>query len=1323
MTATASTTDSLDVSWSAPANAGKPAISGYEVQYRTGGGAWSSWPHSGPGTAATITGLEADTAYEVQVRATNADGSGEWSAPGSGRTNTSTNSAPEFASDAATLSVAENTAASTDIGAALTATDDDGDPLTYTLEGTDAASFAIVPTSGQVRTGAALDYETKSSYSVTVKAADGNGGSDTVAVTISVTDEDEPPAAPGVPTVTATASTTDSLDVSWSAPANAGKPAITAARARLRGGHRVRGAGARDQRRGAVPDRRRGLERWPHSGPGTAATITGLEADTSYQVQVRATNADGDSLWSAAGSGRTSAAAGPMHCDGTEVWCAAMTVGSLSSSFGYTSIGTAYGELTDTDFTLGGTYTVLGLVDSAIGGTQRVVLVLDTALGTNSPNLELHLDGSSLDFGDAAVESTVIRGVSVATYSWVGPSRNWSVNDAVAVEIRSLGPVLTIVAVNDNIPHGLGNARTAGVAEFVVTRSYVPPGETRDTRLRFSTLLQEINDPSVVLGFRHGQKTRTLAHFALDTDAQGDPICTITFVLQPGEGYLIGTPSEATVNVQGPGTTCMTDNQGSEEPLTASFDGFPPSHDGENPFSFRIAFSTDITASEAGMRDHALTVTAGDVTSAERVNQRADLWTFTVTPSGESQVSILLQGGRACSEAGAICTESGGRLTTGLARIVPFAAAAEEPEPLTASFTGVPAAHDGETAFSFRVAFSEAVGISYKTLRDESFTVTAGGVTRARRVDGSNKLWEITVDPDSRAAVAITLAGNRACGTAGAVCTREDEPRPLTNSPSATVAGPGSEPSAEGFELVPENSRPSGIWSDGETAWVADLEDARLYAYRRADGERQPDRDIATGPAPMGLWSDGETLWVAGLDGGLRAHRLSDGTRQAARDLALEASAAPAGVWSDGETAWVSEWLGGTVHAYRLADGRREAGRDIQLAGGNLLPAGVWSDGETLWVADWCERMYAYRLADGGREPGRDIDAGAADTDPTGLWSGGGTLLSTGWESGDVRAFRLPAAPRTQDALRAAGPGAGLAAIADPALRAAVAAALGKQSGEAASAEDLAGLESLKARNAGIRDLSGLEGAVGLKELDLGFNPLADLRPLASLPALESLNLDGAGPDLGALAPLAGLRRLSLRHNGIDDLGPLAGLFSLAELDVGDNRVEDLRPLAGLAGLRVLKADRNRIANLWPLASLAGLEALELGANRVRDLQPLAGLARLGTLRLAGNGLAELHPLSGLEGLRDLGLAGNAVEDLRALAHLDGLRRLDLRGNAVGDLRPLRALRSLVWVHVGGSGIEDLAPLEGLPGLAVEGRDDRAPPDAFGGRAGRVRRD
>ena len=103
------------------------------------------------------------------------------------------NRAPVFtAGTSTTRAIAENTATSTNIGTAIAATDaDTGDTLTYTLSGTDAASFSIVSTSGQLQTKAALDYETKISYSITVTVSDGNGGSDSITVTINVTDVTE----------------------------------------------------------------------------------------------------------------------------------------------------------------------------------------------------------------------------------------------------------------------------------------------------------------------------------------------------------------------------------------------------------------------------------------------------------------------------------------------------------------------------------------------------------------------------------------------------------------------------------------------------------------------------------------------------------------------------------------------------------------------------------------------------------------------------------------------------------------------------------------------------------------------------------------------------------------------------------------------------------------------------------------------------------------------------------------------------------------------------------------------------------------------------
>ena len=100
------------------------------------------------------------------------------------------NNPPVFTDGTSTTrSVAENTAANTNIGTAVGATDaDTTHVLTYTLGGTDADSFSIVDTSGQLQTKDPLDYETKTSYTVTVTVYDGNHGGNRITVTINVTD-------------------------------------------------------------------------------------------------------------------------------------------------------------------------------------------------------------------------------------------------------------------------------------------------------------------------------------------------------------------------------------------------------------------------------------------------------------------------------------------------------------------------------------------------------------------------------------------------------------------------------------------------------------------------------------------------------------------------------------------------------------------------------------------------------------------------------------------------------------------------------------------------------------------------------------------------------------------------------------------------------------------------------------------------------------------------------------------------------------------------------------------------------------------------------
>ena len=151
----------------------------------------NSWMDIQDATDAAYMVTADDTGYYLRVMATYTDAAGtdmEHSMP---TMMVGADVPPEFASATTSRTVAEDTAAGEDIGNPVAAADANGDALTYALDGTDAASFDIDTGSGQLMTLATLDYETKRTYSVTVTASDSGGLSDSIDVTITVTNVNE----------------------------------------------------------------------------------------------------------------------------------------------------------------------------------------------------------------------------------------------------------------------------------------------------------------------------------------------------------------------------------------------------------------------------------------------------------------------------------------------------------------------------------------------------------------------------------------------------------------------------------------------------------------------------------------------------------------------------------------------------------------------------------------------------------------------------------------------------------------------------------------------------------------------------------------------------------------------------------------------------------------------------------------------------------------------------------------------------------------------------------------------------------------------------
>ena len=267
----------------------------YEYRYRpTSSDTWVE-VKAITSTSATITGLTA-TSYQIQVRATNSEGTSDW------LTNFITvtrDPDPVTSITAVTTPIqeGENAEFRVDLDKASTITvnltyvwtggygNSPGDTLTFSSSDSETIS---IPTS-------VIDSTSDGSLTVTVTTGTGYRVGTTSSDTIIISREIDKPAQPTQPTVTALSTT--SLTVSWTAPTST--PAIT--------GYSLR-------------YKKTGDTDWKtQSSTASTATITGLTVNTEYQVQVSATNSDGDSAFSTAETASTLDLTISIAADQTEV--------------------------------------------------------------------------------------------------------------------------------------------------------------------------------------------------------------------------------------------------------------------------------------------------------------------------------------------------------------------------------------------------------------------------------------------------------------------------------------------------------------------------------------------------------------------------------------------------------------------------------------------------------------------------------------------------------------------------------------------------------------------------------------------------------------------------------------------------------------------------------------------------------------------------------------------------------------------------------------------------------------------------------------------
>ena len=294
--------------------------------------------------------------------------------------------------------------------------------------------------------------------------------------------------------------------------------------------------------------------------------------------------------------------------------------------------------------------------------------------------------------------------------------------------------------------------------------------------------------------------------------------------------------------------------------------------------------------------------------------------------------------------------------------------------------------------------------------------------------------------------------------------------------------------------------------------------------------------------------------------------------------------------------------------------------------------------------------------------------------------------------------------------------------IPDDNLRAAIESALGKDSGAPITDAEMLTLNELSVQGADITDLTGLEFAANLRNLDLGYNfGITDVSPLSGLSNLETfvlgcnrftdlswlsgliklkdLNIGGNDfTDISWLSGLTNLTRLHLGNNEITDISHLSGLTNLTELGLGGNDLTDISPLSGLTELTILVLLTNKLTDVSPLSGLTKLFYLDLRHNDIRDISSLSGLTKLNALWLRNNDIRNIPSLSGLTNLDYLGLADNDIRDIPPLSGLTSLTSLDLGGNNITDKPFLTGLTRLRYLRLGFNKITGIS-LSGLTNL------------------------
>ncbi len=707
------------------------------------------------------------------------------------------NSPPAFPAGPVARSLPENAAAGRDVGAPVAAADPDSwDTLTYGISGPNPGGFTIDPATGQLRSGPADNYDHedagKNSYQVTVTVSDGRL-TDSVTATVVVADVNEPP-------------------VFGDGPAA------------------------------------RQLDENTGGGPlGAPLTAADPDASDTLTYRISGPNPGGFTIGPATGQLRSGPSANYNHED-TPSYAVTVTVSDGQGLGDSVAVTIAVADVNEPPVFTEGPAAARQLDENTGGGPLGAPLT--AADPDASDTLTYRISGPNPG------EFTIGAGTGQLRS---GPSANYNHEDTPSYQVTvtvSDGRLADSIAVTINVadvaepPGRLGLLTVADeTASSLAVAWTAPDNEGRPPitgyDLRYSGNPEEswIEGPQGVAGTSAtldglGENTcysiqargkNDEGHGGWSPSGYG-----YTSAGSPGLGHDVpGTVLWRAVMVSAPRGPNPEHGRGYYDGDTTDFGCLSNGSFGIwtvvgiilAPKSRSLQLFID-GPSQAGYQDGP---SARDAAVAED-------WMFYVDGEGYSLAEANYGRGTGFYfPTGLDLWEHGQRVRVAIAR------AAAEPEaqeqqaaaPLTAEFQGAPETHNGEDSFTFRIAFSEAVSTSYKTLRDHALELDGGRVRRARRVDGRSDLWEIAIEPDSADAVTVVLPITENCGDPGAVCTGDG--RKLSNGLGVIISGPQEEENGQP-QPERENAPATGLRAITGTARVGERLTADTSGIADADG-------------------------------------------------------------------------------------------------------------------------------------------------------------------------------------------------------------------------------------------------------------------------------------------------------------------------------------------------------------------------------------------------------------------------------------------------------------------------------------------------------